>query len=58
MSPAEFKRAGETLFGNEWKKEFSRILRKDYVTIWRYANGYTKIPHLVEIAIKTIKASK
>lgn len=51
MTSAEFERAGKKLFGKRWGAPLARFLRKDPVTIWRYATGQLEIPWLVEQAI-------
>jgi hypothetical protein len=55
VSPEEFVREGEALFGKRWKAPLSRALGLDPVTIWRYATGQWPVPPLVELALVGLK---
>ena len=58
MSPEEFIRTGEALFGKRWKAPLSRALDIDPVTIWRYATGQWPVPVVVEMALYALKQKK
>jgi hypothetical protein len=55
LTPEEFVREGEALFGKRWKAPLSRALDIDPVTIWRYATGQWPIPVLVQLALYGLK---
>jgi hypothetical protein len=55
VSPEEFVREGEALFGKRWKAPLSRALDIDPVTIWRYATGQWPIPVVVELALASLE---
>jgi hypothetical protein len=55
LTPEEFVRQGEALFGKRWKAPLSRALEIDPVTIWRYATGQWSVPVVVALAIEALK---
>lgn len=56
MSASEFCKAGERLFGPQWRTPLAKRLHLSPVTVWRYANGYTHIPYTVELALSWLEA--
>lgn len=48
MTPEAFSQAARRLYGKNWRDRLAKALRKDRVTVWRYAAGKTPIPWLVE----------
>ena len=58
MTPEDFIREGEALFGKRWKAPLSRALEIDPVTIWRYATGQWPVPVVVELALDALKQKK
>jgi hypothetical protein len=55
VTPEEFVREGEALFGKRWKAPLSRALGIDPVTIWRYATGQWPVPLVVELALAGLR---
>lgn len=58
LTPAEFIKAGEELFGEDWREAMVDELEISIITIWRYATGKFPIPRKVEWAIKGLLAEK
>lgn len=44
MSPDEFAKAGEALYGRKWRVSLALALDRDPVTLWRYATGRQAVP--------------
>ncbi len=44
MSPEEFTKAGEALYGRKWRVSLALVLDRDPVTLWRYATGRQPVP--------------
>jgi hypothetical protein len=58
LTPAEFIKAGEELFGEDWREAMVDEVEISIITIWRYASGKYPIPRKVELAIKGLLLEK
>lgn len=53
MTPADFKRAGERMYGRKhWRRGLSLNLGLDPSTVWRIATREKDVSHVVEVAVK------
>lgn len=58
MTAGQFREAGERLYGPEWRKPLAVALGRSPVTIWRYANALTPVPHTVELALAALRVQR
>ncbi len=52
MSPSEFVAAGETLFGSQWRRPMSELIKRSPRIVYYYAHGQRKIPEDVAEALR------
>lgn len=51
MNGEQLTRAGEELFGPQWRKKLAKEIGVGTTMIWRYRTGLYPIPRKVELAI-------
>jgi hypothetical protein len=57
MSPAEFQRIGEQMYGRKhWRSEYAIHLSLDPSTVWRYSTREADIPGVVAAAVRGLLA--
>jgi hypothetical protein len=54
MKQEDFRRAGETLYGEKWREPLSKALDISPSTAWRYWRGKLPIPTKVELAVQKL----
>ena len=52
MTATEFRETGVRLYGEDWRWPLAKALRVSPVTLWRYANGMSRVPYTVELTMK------
>lgn len=55
MTTDELKAAGESIYGEHWRRPLAEALNVDISTLRRWASGVTPVPGPVAIAIEQIK---